>query len=227
MDGIDITEAVTGTGEQKSGSSGSRTRKPKVEKPHEGVVTLLLELLSDDDSYQEIEVWGFKSDAEEDGKTVPEEVSETLDLPDEVGTFSWEDFFQLDLTEYKYVSYPPRNRDGDSVTYDDSYDSSNFTGDLTGETKKALNGHYADTIQEAFGSDDASAENPEVEIAIRTGRKSDHNGSFEESRKYQRFYVRSADTTPENVIKAQEFVGEITESEKEELLEGLPEEPEE
>jgi hypothetical protein len=183
--------------------------------------------LSDDESHQEIEVWAFSDDAESDGKVIPEELSEKLGLPDEIETFSWEDFFGLDLSEYEYVSYPPRNRDGDSVTYEEGYDSSNFTGDLTGETKKALNGYYADTIQEAFGSEEASAENPEVEIAIRTGRKSDHNDSFEESRKYQRFYVRSADTTPENVVKAQEFVGEITESEKEELLAEVTEDQEE
>ncbi len=227
MEGIDISEAVTRTGEEKTSSGGSRRRTPSVDKPHDGVFELLTALLSDEEAHEEIEVYAFEEDAKEDGKVIPQEVSEQLDLPEEVETFSWEDFFQLDLSDYEYVSYPKRKRGEDESGYVDDMDASLFTGDLTGDTKKALNGHYAGKIQEVFGPEDASADNPKVEIAIRAGRKSDHGDDFLEARKYQRLYVRSADTTPENVIKARRAVGELSDEEAEELLEELEDESEE
>jgi len=226
-EGLEVENLVTGTGEQTSSSGTQRKRTPSVGEPDESVVQLLLSLLDDEEKGYEVEIFAFSEEAEEAGKVFSEEQKEQLGLPEDVNTMSWEDLFGLDVSDYEYVSYPKRDRGEDGVTYVDDMDSSDFTGDLTGDTKKALNGHYAEEIQQIFGSDGASPDNPTHEVAIRCGKQSEHDDDFLKARKYQRFYVRSADTTPKNVIKARQAGGEISESEAEKLLDELEEESEE
>jgi hypothetical protein len=216
--GFNPDDALTGKGQAESSSSGQRKMRPSVGEPHTGVVEIILSLLEDDSTHQEIEVFAFQDDARDAGKVIPEEVHKELNLPDEVDTFSWGDFFGMDLSEYEYVGYPPRDREGEGVTYEEGWDLSEFTGDLTGETKTVLNGHFADEIQERFGPEEASADEPVVEVAIRCGRESDHDDSFEEAHKYQRFYIRETDKTPERVLKQRMKAGDISESEYEELV---------
>ncbi len=225
-EGLDPDDVVV-SGESDSRSVGKQKQTPSIEKPADEVVEFIFDLI--EEYGKGFEVFAFSRHAEEAGKTVPEEWKEAYDLPDYVETMSWEDFFNLDLSEYEYVGYPPRDREGDSVTYKEGFDPSVFTGDLTGETKKVLNGHFADEIQDRFASnEDASADNPEVEIAVRKASESDHpedsedeffdEDSYRNSSRYQKIYRRSTKTTPKNVIKSRQFVGEISESEAEELI---------
>jgi len=217
MEGLELGDAITGRGEASGGSAGARTRKPSVEEPHPGAVEILLTLLGDSSNHGEIEMWAFAQDARDDGKVIPDELQDALDLPEGMDTYSWEDLFQMDLSEYEYVGYPPRNRSGESVQYEEGWDSSNFTGDLTGDTKRALNGHHAADIQDRLGPDGATANDPEVMVAIRVGRESDHNESFEEAHRFQRFYIQNTDMSGERVLKARRDVNDITDSEYEQL----------
>lgn len=234
-EGLDPNDLVV-SGESETTSTGTQKVTPSVDKPEDSVAEFIFDLI--EEYGKGFEVFAFSRHAEEAGKTVPEEWKEAYELPEYVETISWEDLFNLDLSEYEYVGYPPRDRDGDSVTYKEGFDPSVFTGDLTGETKKVLNGHFAREIQKRFAqNEDATPDNASVEVAIRKGKESDHpedseeeffgEDSYRNSSRYQRIYIRSTDNTPERVIKSRQFVGEISESEAEELIADLDETEEE
>jgi hypothetical protein len=228
MEGLDVDtqNAVTRTGEKSSESTGSRKQTPSVGKPSEGVVKLLIHLLQENN--QDIDMVAFSEKAQEEGMSISEELQDELELPDGCETFSWEDLFELELSDYEYVGYPPRDRGGDSVTYKEGWNSSNFTGDLTGDTFTVLNGHYADEIQDAFVDDEnAGEDDPQAEIAIRVANKKHYDDNFEEARKHQRFYVRSTDATHDRVLKQRLQAGDITESEYEEMTDEEDDEDEE
>lgn len=231
-EGIDVNELVV-SGESESTSTGTRTKTISVEEPPEEVAEFIFDLI--EEYGKGVEIFAFARHAEEAGQLVPDGLREAYDLPEYVETISWEDLFNLNLSSFEYVGYPPRDRSGDSVTYQEGWDSSNFTGDLTGETKKVINGYHAGLLQEKFAkNEEADADNPVVEFAIRKGRESDHpedsedeffdGSAYENSSRYQRLYWRSTDNSTKNVLKARKEVGEITESE---LAELMPEEEEE
>lgn len=221
--GLDsVKDAVVSHGTSGSSSSGSRDPTPSVEKPEQGQVDLLFDLLADDDANEDITIHAFASDAKDDGREIPEGVVEAYDLPEGCETWSWEDLLGLDLSDYKYVGYPPRDRNDDGVTYEEGWDSSDFTGDLTGETKDILNGHFAQEIQDRFNGPDADADSPTVALAIRVPPKSQYDGDFEEQHKYQRFYIQDAPTSGKTVLQARNRVGELSDSEYEELMQEHP-----
>jgi hypothetical protein len=228
-EGIEVDEVnslITGSGKDRSSSTSSRTPSPTAEEPDAGLVEFILDMLAENNG--EIEVFAFARHAEENGRSIPDSIREAYGIDDDVETLSWEDIFGLDLSEYEYVGYPPRNREGDSVTYAEGWDSSDFTGDLTGDTTKVFNGHYAGLIQERFAeNEEADEDNPTHELAIRVGRESDHSSDsddepfdgsdFENAHRYQRLYIRSTDHTKGRVLDSRQYVGELTESEVEEM----------
>jgi hypothetical protein len=218
VEGLDaLDDAVVDHGEESTSSGGSRSRRPSVDKPPEGAARLLFDLLADDDANEDVTLVAFADDAEEQGRMIPEGVVEAYDLPDSVTTFSWEDLLGLDLSGYEYVGYPPRDRGGESATYEEGWDTSDFTGDITGDTKDVLNGYFAEEIQERFGVEGADEDNPSVAIAIRVPPKSKYDGDFEEQHKHQRIYIQDAATSALSVLKARRDVGHIEDSEFEKL----------
>jgi len=215
---IDLGQAVTNEGEERSSSAGSRTRKPAIEEVDPGAAELIFQLL-EQATGNEFEVWAFDDDAEEDGKVVSEEIAEALGLPDELETFSFEDFFQVDMSEYDYFGNPPRKRDDEGNTeIPEEWREMTGNGQILADAKTALNGNYVEEIQERFASDEASVEDPEVMVAIRIGKANKHDDDLEQ-RKHAVFYIQETDTTPKRVAKARKDVGDLTESEYEEWLE--------
>lgn len=215
---VNIDEAVTNEGEEKTYSTGERARKPQIEDLHEGVATLIFELLSQAEG-QEFEVKAFADDAEEEGRVLSEELKEELELPDEVETFSFEDFFQVDMSEYDYFGNPPRERTDEGTSIPEEWSERKGNGAIINDAKNVLNGYYAGPIQERFGGEEATAEEPDVYVAIRSGKKKNHESPLEQ-RQHAVFYVQDTDNTAKYTMEAREAVGEITESELEEWLDG-------
>lgn len=215
---IDLSAAVTNEGEERSTSGRTRVRAPAIEDVDPGVAELIFELL-EQATGNEFEVWAFDGAAEDDGKLVSDGIAEALGLPDDVETFSFEDFFEVDMSEYDYFGNPPRVRDEDGKTeIPEEWKEMTGNGAILNDAKTALNGHFAAEIQERFGSEDATVEDPEVMVAIRIGKSNKHEDDYEQ-RQHAVFYVQETDMTPKRVAKARKDVGEITESEYEEWLE--------
>lgn len=215
---IDLGEAVTNEGTEKSTGGSSVTRTPVIEEVDSGVAELIFQML-EQATGNEFEVWAFDDDAEEDGKVVSEDIAEALGLPDEVETFSFEDFFQVDMGGFDYFGNPPRKRDEQGNTeIPDEWKDMTGNGAIINDAKTALNGLFAGEIQERFGSDDASLEDPEVMVAIRIGKSSNYEDDLAQ-RKHAVFYIQETEMTPKRVAKARMEAGEITESEYEEFLE--------
>jgi len=218
-EGIEVDDLVTGTGTQKSTSGSSRQRAPSVEKPDESVVELLFNLVDNEEIGYEIEVFAFAEDAEADGRVISAELADELGLPEAVETFSFEDFFGIDMSEYDYFGNPPRKRDDEGNTeIPEEWREMTGNGQILADAKTALNGNYVEEIQERFASDEASVEDPEVMVAIRIGKANKHDDDLEQ-RKPAVFYIQETDTTPKRVAKARKDVGDLTESEYEEWLE--------
>lgn len=215
---LDLGQAVTNEGTERSTSGGESVRTPVIEDVDEGVTELIFSLL-ERATGNEFEVWAFDDDAEEDGKVVSEEIIEALGLPEDVETFSFEDFFQVDMSGYDYFGNPPRVRDDEGNTeIPEEWKDLTGNGAIINDAKTALNGNYAGEIQERFGGDDASAENPDVMVAIRIGKASNYEDNLEQ-RKHAVFYIQDTEMTPKRMAKARMEVGEITEEEYEEWLE--------
>lgn len=215
---IDLGDAVTNEGEQRSKSSGTATRTPVIEEVDSGVAELVFQML-EQATGNEFEVWAFGDDAEDDGKVVSEDIAEALELPEDVETFSFEDFFQVDMGGFDYFGNPPRVRDEEGNTeIPEEWKNRTGNGAIINDAKTALNGHYAEEIQERFGSDEASLEDPEVMVAIRIGKSSNWEDDYEQ-RQHAVFYIQETDMTPKRVAKARMETGEIEESEYEEWLE--------
>lgn len=217
---IDLGQAVTNQGEESTSGGSGGVRAPVIDTVDPGVAELVFQLL-EQATGNEFEVWAFDDDAESDGKVVTENIAEALGLPEDVETFSFEDFFQVDMSDYDYFGNPPRERDEEGNTeIPDDWKEMTGNGAILKDAKVALNGNYAAEIQERFGSDDADEDNPEVMVAIRIGKASKHEDDYEQ-RQHAVFYIQETDMTPKRVLKARKDVEDITESEYEERLEAL------
>lgn len=214
-------------GSQQNSSSGSGSSGPTIPSISEGVADLIIDGIDEmggKDGVLELTAFADAADA------LPEQYAEYYEL-DDVDTFSVEDLFSRDWSDYDYIGTPPvfnsdKLSEEDEEVYEESElytksgsmkqyvikpeyvedfrDADVLKGGVTPITK-ALNGLFADKITEAFGEN--------AQLKVGKGKKANHDGDQKEAMQYVAFWVSESKNAAYNREKARLDADEITESE--------------